>query len=161
MVLIYQVWGPVETTWNRTIHKMTVSVYAPSCFEGMCSSELPGFVEDDSRPPCGANCELAKRAKGCKRGGLVSVAPPPSVCRTLLNLTSWVCGTHPFFSELIDSGLVGSSDCEGCRESRRCSRDTFPESNITKCTSIRRNGEHGPAEFEKPNRTESPCAQIK
>jgi len=27
---------------------------------------------------------------------------------------------------------------EGCRESRRCSRDTYPESYITKYTSIRR-----------------------
>ena len=27
---------------------------------------------------------------------------------------------------------------EGCRESRRCSRDTYPESYITKCTSKRR-----------------------
>jgi len=34
-------------------------------------------------------------------------------------------------SALIDSGL-------GCRESRRCSRDTCPESYITKYTSIRR-----------------------
>jgi len=32
---------------------------------------------------------------------------------------------------MIDSGL------EGCRESRRCSRDTYPESYITKNTSIR------------------------
>jgi len=30
---------------------------------------------------------------------------------------------------------------EGCRESRRCSRDTYPESYITKYTSIRKN--HG------------------
>ena len=35
---------------------------------------------------------------------------------------------------LIDSGLVW----EGYRESRRCSRDTYPESYITKYTSIRR-----------------------
>ena len=27
---------------------------------------------------------------------------------------------------------------EGCRESRRCSRNTYPESYTTKCTSIRR-----------------------
>ena len=35
--------------------------------------------------------------------------------------------------EIIDSGLW-----EGCRESRRCSRDTCPESYITKYTSVRR-----------------------
>jgi len=34
---------------------------------------------------------------------------------------------------MIDSGLW-----EGYHESRRCSRDTNPESYITKCTSIRR-----------------------
>ena len=36
--------------------------------------------------------------------------------------------------------LVGSTDfiLEGCRESRRRSRDTYKESNITKYTSIRR-----------------------
>ena len=41
---------------------------------------------------------------------------------------------------VIDSGLVGSTDFhwEGCRESRRCSRDIYPESYITKYTSIRR-----------------------
>ena len=33
---------------------------------------------------------------------------------------------------LIDSGLVGSTVWEGYRESRRCSRDTYPESYITK-----------------------------
>ena len=40
--------------------------------------------------------------------------------------------------ELIDSGLVGL--WEGYRERRRCSRDTYPESSITKYTSIRRLG---------------------
>ena len=42
---------------------------------------------------------------------------------------------------LIDSGLVGSIAgpfWEGCREGRRCSRDTYPESYTTECTSIRR-----------------------
>ena len=34
--------------------------------------------------------------------------------------------------------LTGISFWEGCRESRRCSRDTYPESHITKYTSIRR-----------------------
>ena len=40
----------------------------------------------------------------------------------------------------IDTGLVGSTDFlwEGCRESKRCSRDTYPESYITQYTSIRR-----------------------
>ena len=37
-----------------------------------------------------------------------------------------------FFTMIIDSGLVG------CRESRRFSRDTYPESYITKHTSLRR-----------------------
>jgi len=54
-------------------------------------------------------------------------------------------------SKVINSGLVGSTDFhsshpqghgpehrEGCRESRRSSRDTYPESYITKYTSIRR-----------------------
>jgi len=36
---------------------------------------------------------------------------------------------------LVNSGAVIDS---GCRESRRCSRDTYPESYITKYTSIRR-----------------------
>ena len=40
-------------------------------------------------------------------------------------------------SGLVDSGLVGSTDWEGCRDSRRCSRDTYPESYITKYTSIK------------------------
>ena len=44
---------------------------------------------------------------------------------------------------LIDPGLVGSADfsihrIQGYRESRRCARDTCPESYITKYTSIRR-----------------------
>ena len=53
---------------------------------------------------------------------------------------------------MTDSGLVGSTDFhslhpqghepehhwEGNRESRRCTRGTFPESYITKCTSMRR-----------------------
>ena len=39
---------------------------------------------------------------------------------------------------VIDSGSVGSTNFEGCRESRRCSRDTYPESYITKYTSIQR-----------------------
>jgi len=40
---------------------------------------------------------------------------------------------------VIDAGLVGSTDLwEGYHESRRCSRDTYPESYITKYTSIRR-----------------------
>ena len=41
---------------------------------------------------------------------------------------------------VVDSGLAGSTDLdwEGCRESRRCSMDTYPESYITKYTSIRR-----------------------
>ena len=41
---------------------------------------------------------------------------------------------------MIHSGLVGPTDFslwEGCRESRRCSRDTYPESYITKYTSTR------------------------
>jgi len=37
---------------------------------------------------------------------------------------------------VIDSGLVGSTG-EGHHERRRCSRDTYPESCITKFTSIR------------------------
>jgi len=44
---------------------------------------------------------------------------------------------------VIDSGLVGSTDShsllEGFHESRRCSRDTYPESYIIKDSSIRRN----------------------
>jgi len=39
------------------------------------------------------------------------------------------------FLSVIGSGLIG---WEGYRESRRCSRDTYPESCITKYTSIRR-----------------------
>ena len=40
-------------------------------------------------------------------------------------------------SVLIDSGLVGSTDFwKGFRESRRCSRDTYPESYITKYTLV-------------------------
>ena len=42
---------------------------------------------------------------------------------------------------LIDSGLVGSTDFhswEGYHESGRCSRDPYPETYITTCTSIRR-----------------------
>ena len=35
--------------------------------------------------------------------------------------------------------FVGDRLREGCHESRRCSGDTYPESNITKYTSIRRN----------------------
>ena len=38
--------------------------------------------------------------------------------------------------QMIALGLVGST--EGCHESRRCSRDTYPESYITKYTSPRR-----------------------
>ena len=38
---------------------------------------------------------------------------------------------------LIDHTLVGPL-WEGYRESRRCSRDTYPESYITKYTSVRR-----------------------
>ena len=38
---------------------------------------------------------------------------------------------------MIDSGLVGSTDFwEGFRESRRCSRDTYPESFITEYTLV-------------------------
>ena len=40
------------------------------------------------------------------------------------------------FTELIVSGLIGSTDLY--HESRRCSKDTYPESYITKYTSIRR-----------------------
>ena len=36
---------------------------------------------------------------------------------------------------LIDSGLVGST-WEGYRESRRCSRDNYPESYINEYTSV-------------------------
>ena len=43
----------------------------------------------------------------------------------------------PLNPPMIDSGLVGLL-WEGCRESRRCSRDTYPESYIAKYTSIRR-----------------------
>ena len=44
---------------------------------------------------------------------------------------------------MTDSGLIGlrvqrGGSLEGYHESRRCSRNTFPESYITKCTSIRR-----------------------
>jgi len=39
-------------------------------------------------------------------------------------------------TRLIDSGLVGST--KGYHESRRCSRDTYPESYTNKHTSIRR-----------------------
>jgi len=43
------------------------------------------------------------------------------------------------FNALIDSGLVGSTAFwEGYRESRRCSRDSYPESYITKYTIVRR-----------------------
>ena len=45
------------------------------------------------------------------------------------------CGLIKPQQGLIDSGLPV---WEGCRESRRCSRDTYPESYITKFTSIRR-----------------------
>ena len=49
---------------------------------------------------------------------------------------------EPFFGQtsfnpLIDSGLVGSTNFH-YHGSRRCSRDTYPESYITKYTSIRR-----------------------
>ena len=37
---------------------------------------------------------------------------------------------------VIDSGLVGSTG-EGCRESRRCSRDAYPDSYTTRYTRIR------------------------
>ena len=37
---------------------------------------------------------------------------------------------------MIDSGLVGSTDWEGYHESRRCSRDTYPESYITEYTLV-------------------------
>ena len=41
------------------------------------------------------------------------------------------------YALVIDSGLVGSMDFwEGYRESRRCSRDTYPESYITKYTLV-------------------------
>ena len=40
------------------------------------------------------------------------------------------------YRRVIASGLVGSTD--GYHESRRCSGDTYPESYITKYTSIRR-----------------------
>jgi len=41
--------------------------------------------------------------------------------------------------QVIDCGLVGTTDFLGHHESRRCSRDTtYPESYITKYTSIRR-----------------------
>ena len=40
---------------------------------------------------------------------------------------------------------------EGCRESRRCSRDTYPETYITKYTSMRRK-EPGLAKLVRPNR---------
>ena len=46
--------------------------------------------------------------------------------------------SHP---KVIDPGLehtLAGPLWEGCRESRRCSRDTYPESYITKYTSIRR-----------------------
>ena len=39
---------------------------------------------------------------------------------------------------MIDSGLVGSTDWERYHNSRRCSRGTYPESYITKYTSVRR-----------------------
>ena len=59
-------------------------------------------------------------------------------------------GMRALLLKLIDSGLVGSTDFhsshpqgheplwEGYHESRRCTRDTYPESYITKYTSIRR-----------------------
>ena len=47
--------------------------------------------------------------------------------------------TSAMLSLVIDAGLVGSTDFhwEGYRESGRCSRDTCPESYITKYTSTR------------------------
>ena len=45
------------------------------------------------------------------------------------------------YSGVIYSGLACSTNfhsSEGCRESKRCSRDSYPESYITKYTSIRR-----------------------
>ena len=59
----------------------------------------------------------------------------------------WLCLCRAAFSQvemlslrLIDQGSVGSTDShwEGYHESRRCSRDTYPESYTTKYTSIRR-----------------------
>jgi len=52
--------------------------------------------------------------------------------------------TPPVLQGVIDSGLVGSTDFhwEGYHESRRCFRDTYPESYIARYTNIRRES-HG------------------
>jgi hypothetical protein len=55
--------------------------------------------------------------------------------------SSMEVAAQPVFAKkpVIDSGLFGSADLwEWYRESRGCSRDTYPESYITKYTSIRR-----------------------
>jgi hypothetical protein len=61
---------------------------------------------------------------------------------------SWRVAIKALVTGMIDSEMIGSMDfhSEGCRESRRCSRDTYPESYINKYTSIRRlfgNWAHG------------------
>ena len=68
--------------------------------------------------------------------------------------TSVNCGA------VIDSGFVGSTDVhsslpqghEGYHESRRCSRDTYPESYITKSTSIREKKQLGRAKLARATR---------
>jgi len=47
-----------------------------------------------------------------------------------------MCFDHLGLRAVIDPGLAGSLG--GYHDSRRCSRDTYPESYITKYTSIRR-----------------------
>ena len=37
---------------------------------------------------------------------------------------------------MIDSGLVGSTDWEGYHESRRCSKDIYPESYIKRFEAV-------------------------
>ena len=88
--------------------------------------------------------EMTGRA-WCRVGPRVRGAAGPSAVGKCLSLivprfirASPRCGSEsrwPICRRVIDSGLVGS---EGYRGSRRFSRDTYPESYITKHTSIRR-----------------------
>ena len=54
--------------------------------------------------------------------------------RARLCIKKW----HMSFHHIIISSYNGWGLCEGCRESKRCSRDTYQESYITKYTGIRR-----------------------
>jgi len=97
----------------------------------------------------GALCKRLSRCGGRATVGNASPLPDGGLCN------SASVGLGPYsqadrlrlrytfgnFGAVIDPGLVGSTDFdswEGCRESRRCSRDTYPDSYVTRYTSIRR-----------------------